>query len=147
MQLISSSDITGTTSEFFRLVKRSFSQLLVLLPGQTNTPGVAPGYGGTVSSLSLGGNPFVQEVVTVLAVDSQWNPIPGIIDNIAIIQGTGSDGGEILPDPAAMVNGSVTFGNSNPFFFADPGTWTITATNQSNTNILNGTSAHVTVNP
>ena len=90
-QLISSSDLINASADYFRLVKRTFSQLLVLLPGQTNTPGVAPGYTGTPTALSLGGNEFVQEVVTVLAVDSQWNPIAGVNDTITLVSGTGSD--------------------------------------------------------
>ena len=48
MQLIAASDLANANADFFRMIQRSFSKLLVLLPGQTNTPGVAPGYAGTV---------------------------------------------------------------------------------------------------
>lgn len=146
-QLIASADLLNPNMDYFRLVKRSFSQMLVLVPGETFTPGVAPGYSGSPTALSLGGNSFVQEVVTVQAVDSQFNPISGVLDTVAIIDGTGSDPGEILPTSQAMASGSTTFGNSNPFFFADQGTWTITVTNMSNTNIPNAVSASVTVGP
>ncbi len=147
-QLISSADLLNPNMDYFRLIKRSFSQLLVLLPGQTNTPGVAPGYTGTPTALSLGGNQFVQEPVTVMAVDSQWNPIPGVNDTITLISGTGSDPNEVLPaNGSPMVNGSVTFGASNPFFFADEGSWTVTAQDTSNNAIPNATSAAVSVGP
>lgn len=145
--LLSAASLPAGNSAFFHLIKRSFSQLLVLLPGQTNTPGVAPGYSGTTPALSLGGNPYVQEVVTVMAVDSQWNPVSGITDAVAIVAGTGSDSGELLPTAQSLVNGTTTFGNSNPFFFADQGTWTITVTDQSSTNIAAAVSSPVTVNP
>jgi len=147
-QFISTADITGTNSEYFRLIKRTFSQMLILLPGETFTPGVAPGYSGSPTSTNLGGNPFVEEIVNVLAVDSQWHRIAGINDTINIIAGPGSDPSESLPATASpMVNGSVTFGASNPFFFGSQGSWTITVTNQSNTNIPNATSPAVTVGP
>lgn len=147
-QLVASADLRSPIQDFFRVIKRSFSQMLVLLPGETFTPGVSPGYSGSPTALSMGGNPVVQELVTVQAVDSQFNAIPGISDTVNIILGPGSDSGEVPPaSTQAMVNGSTTFGNSNPFFFGDQGTWTVTVTNLSNTNIPNATSASVVVGP
>jgi len=144
-QLVSVHDLTSTNAEFFALVHRSASQLLVLLPGETNTPGVAPGYVGTPTPVSIGNNDG-EETVTVLAVDSQWNPVSGISDEITL---SSSDGGAFLPpsNPSAMVNGSVTFGPSNPFFFQTQGSQTVTATDSSNPAIASGTSAAVTVGP
>ena len=140
-QLVSQNDLPSTKSEFFAMVHRSFSQLLILLPGQTNTPGVAPGYAGTPTPVGTGGT-YGEENVTVLAVDSEWNPVGGINDVIAI---TSSDGSAIKPTPQAMANGSVTFGPSNPFFFATAGSQTVMATDTTTTNIPVATSAAVTV--
>lgn len=143
-QLVASQDLTGPQAEYFAMVHRTFSQLVVVLPGQTFTPGKAPGYSGTPAPVSLDGQPYAQEIVTVYAVDSGYNPVPGITDEIAL---TSSDPNSILPNNTAMVNGSVTFGNSNPFLFADSGSWTVTASDASNPAITSGTSASVTVNP
>ena len=72
---------------------------------------------------------------------------PGITDSVIIVAGSGSDNNEILPISQSLVNGTTTFGASNPFFFSDQGTWTITVMDQSNANIPSATSASVIVVP
>jgi hypothetical protein len=147
MQLISKNDLVSPQADFFAMVHREFSKLLVLLPGQTNTPGVAPGYTGTPTPLALNSGQYVEETVTVIAVDSQWNPVgAGITDGITLSSAT--DGSALVPqNPVSMSNGSVTFDVNNPFFFGSSGSETVTATDTSNTNIAPATSAAVTVTP
>ncbi len=137
----------GATTGYFTVISNTFSQLLVLLPGETNTPGVAPGYSGTPTPVSLSVIDGI-ESVTVLAVDSRFNPISGVTDTIAITNASGSDPSAILPNNEPMVNGSVTFNAAtSPFFFQDEGSWTVTATDVTNPAITQGTSAAVTVGP
>lgn len=144
-QLLAQSDFASTSQDYFAMVHRTFSQLLVLLPGMTNTPGVAPGYSGTPTPLSLNGQQYVEEDFTVLAVDSQWNPVPGSSDAIQIMS---SDSGAILPNNVNMVNGVASFnGSTSPFFFGDQGSWTISAIDAANPSISTNTTPAVTVNP
>jgi hypothetical protein len=140
----------GTKTGYFTVISNTFSQLLVLLPGQTFAPGAAPGYTGSPTPLSQGASPedpYVQENVTVMAVDANFNPVGGITDTIALIIAAGSDNGAILPTAAPMVNGSVTFGAANPYVFADQGSWTVTAQDTTTVTIPNAASAAVTVGP
>ena len=135
-QLISTNDLGSNNAEFFRLVKRSFTQLLVLLPGETNAPNTATGKIGTPTPVSAS-NLEGQEIFTVMAVDGQWNPIPGSSDTITI---SSSDSGAALPNPAALNNGTQQF-----TIYLDQGTPTITATDTTNPAILSNTSSAVTV--
>jgi hypothetical protein len=134
----------GTKDAFFAVISNSFSQLLVLLPGETLTPGASPGYSGTPTSVSLSANLGV-ELVTVYALDSNFNPVAGVTDSIGITSTT--DGTASLPVAANMTNGIVSFNNNNPFVFDTAGPQTVTATDLTNTNIPAATSATVTVTP
>jgi hypothetical protein len=146
-QLISTNDLPrGKTNAFFALVQRTFSQLLVVLPGQTNAPNTTNGLTGTPTPNSAGATAG-QELVTVMAVDSQFNPVSGISDTIKL---SSTDPGASLPGNQGttgnMVNGVVTFTGNNSFFFSgNPGNFTITATDTSNTSIPPATSSPVTV--
>jgi hypothetical protein len=102
---------------FFRLIKRPFSQLQVLMPGETAAANTPTGKTGTPNIQAVG-LPFT---VTVNAVDADWNVVPST-DTVDI---TSSDSTAGLPPDAALVNG--TFGFS--VYFGQPGTnWTVTAT-------------------
>ena len=147
-QLISTNDLTGTRAEFFALLKRPFSQLLVVLPGQTLAPNTPTGTTGTPTPVSLSGNGG-EEDVTVYAVDSNFNLVPGSTDSISL---TSTDPGTIgnLPPAQAMVNGQATFNLANypeTFYFFTVGTWTITATDTTTTSIKANTSSSVVVGP
>jgi hypothetical protein len=143
-QLIAQSDLASLTNAgYFRLVKRVYTQLQVLLPGQTNAPNTVLGYTGSPTPVSLS-TLDGQETITVLAVDANWNPVAVSGDSIQI---TSSDGAAILPRNAGLVNGSVTFGLSNPFFFQTQGSQTVFATDLANPAIPPGASAAVTVGP
>jgi hypothetical protein len=140
-QLISTNDLPGTNAAFFSLIQRTFTQLLVLLPGQTNAPGTATGITGTpppvdIQSGTQGGAP-----VTVLAVDSRFYPVGGVTDNITL--SSTDTGGTVLngANPAAMVNGVASFN----WYFVTPGAQTVTATDNTETSIQPATSQSVQV--
>ena len=101
---------------FFRLIKRPFSQLQVLMPGETAAANTPTGKTGTPNIQAVG-LPFT---VTVNAVDADWNVVPST-DTVDI---TSSDSTASLPADAALVNGTRSF----TVFFGQPGTWTVTAT-------------------
>jgi hypothetical protein len=108
-QLISTDDLPGTNAAFFALIKRTFTQLLVLLPGETNAPGTATGIVGTPTPVDLQTGTQGGATVTVLAVDPRFYPVGGVTDTISI---TSTDsGGQVLngSPTAAMVNGMAQF--------------------------------------
>ena len=144
--LVASSSLpdNGTTSGFFTVISNTYSQMLVLLPGQTFTPGVSPGYSGSPTALTGGDGGFVEEDVTVQAVDNNFDPISGVTDTINVLSST--DGEATLPNQENMVNGAVTFNSGNSaFYFQEAGTFTITVQDMTNTNIPNATSQPVVV--
>ncbi|MGC9942124.1 MAG: hypothetical protein ABSE48_09830, partial [Verrucomicrobiota bacterium] len=143
---LSKTDLPSPDSGFFALLQRSFTQLLVLLPGETNAPGTATGIVGTPTEVSLGGSGGL-EPVTVLAVDKTFHPVSGVVDTISLTStDTGPIGG-LSNGNVAMVNGVATFTGSSAYGFGDEGTFTITATDVTSTNIPTATSASVTVGP
>jgi hypothetical protein len=112
------SQTTMSSAGFYRLIKRPFSQLQVLMPGETAAPNTPTGKTGTPNIQAVG-LPFT---VTVNAVDADWNVVPSVTDTVDI---TSSDSTAGLPPDAALVSG--TFGFS--VYFGQPGTnWTVTAT-------------------
>ena len=139
-QLISANDLPPGGQGFFAMIKRTFTQMLVLLPGETSAPGTLTGKSGSPTAQNTSG--LVN--VTVLAVDSRFYPVGGITDNIQL---GSSDGAAILPNPANMVNGTVTF---STFLFqtGGGGTQTISAMDTliTATNISTATSSPVVVN-
>ena len=116
--LVPSANLSPNQS-FFRLFTAKFTQLQVLMPGETATPGVAPGKTGTPDVQSVG----TSFPVTVNAVDANWNPAPyaSELDNIHI---SSSDVSATLPSDAQLINGTGTF----MVTFNAAGTWTVTAT-------------------
>jgi hypothetical protein len=115
--LVPSANLSASHS-FFRMHAYQFTKLQILMPGETATPGVAPGKTGTPDSQAAG-NAFN---VTVNAVDANWNPAPyaSDLDNIHI---TSSDGSATLPSDAQLIGGTGTFSVT----LNASGTWTITA--------------------
>ena len=134
--LLLSSDLPGSNSGYFRLIKRVASQLQVLLPGETNAPNTTTGKIGTPDE-QVSGVPFD---VTVNACDSTWHIIPSVTDTVHL---TSTDTAAALPADAALVNGTVTFPGETYLFTS--GTWTITATDIAPGSTLTGTSSPVTI--
>jgi hypothetical protein len=138
--LLLSSDLPGTNSGYFRLIKRAATQLQVLLPGETNAPNTTTGKIGTLLP-QMTGFPFD---VTVNACDATWHIVPSCSDTVGL---TSTDTTAGLPNNAPLVNGTVTFvGTSfNYFYFGSTGTWTITASDVTTNAIANGVSAPITI--
>ena len=144
-QFLDAKDFPPGSLAFMQVQKLNFAMLQVLLPGETNAPGTLTGKVGTPLPVSLGANAFVN--VTVNAVDPTYHVISGVTDNIHL---SSDDLSSFLPNNAALVNGTVTFGvtgGTTPLAFGSPGSWTVSATDTSVTNIAVSVSSPVTVNP
>ena len=100
--LVSKSDFPGSSEGYWRLIKRAFTQLQVLMPGETAAPGTPTGKTGTPSVQNVG----VPFNVVVNAVDSTWHLIKlAPNDHIAL---TSNDPNAMLPANAPLVSGTVT---------------------------------------
>ncbi|MFZ0829456.1 MAG: hypothetical protein WAO02_18755 [Verrucomicrobiia bacterium] len=119
-QLVDSTELPAGGTAFFNLIKRVYTQMQVLLPGETAAPGTLTGKTGTPTPISLGTGGSI--TVTVNAVDANWNIVPGVYDSIHL---TSTDGAATYPLNASMVNSTVVFG---PLFFGTTGSQTIYAT-------------------
>ncbi|MEJ0090895.1 MAG: hypothetical protein WDM80_14280 [Limisphaerales bacterium] len=132
---------TGQTkTALFRLVKRTFTQLQILLPGQTNAPGTLLGYVGNPISQSVNGS---GTDITVNACDSTWH----IVNAGDMIRLSSSDINASLPADRAMANGTVSFTGGNNLLFGTQGTWTVTATDLDDPTKAPATSDPVIVGP
>jgi hypothetical protein len=137
--LIPGASLPDSSTSFFALINRPFTQLQVLLPGETNAPNTPTGKVGTPNPVSLGAGGTLD--VTINAVDSAYNIVTTAPGNTITL--TSTDGSATLPVPSALVNGTVT----QQIIFGSTGNFTVTATNMSNVNMPNATSSAVTVNP
>jgi hypothetical protein len=139
-QLVDSTELPAGKNAFFNMVEYSFTQMQVLLPGETNAPGTVSGKTGTPTLPVTAGLTYVY--VTVNAVDSSYHIVHGVLgDTIAL---TNPDTTGTTPVDASLAGGTVTFG---PLLFNTPGSYAITATDISNTNIPTALSSSVTVTP
>ena len=93
-----STGLTAATSTTIAVSPNTYSQLLVVAPGQTNAPGTTSGVGGTATAQTAG----TAFAVKVLASDAYGNLINTVTDTIGI---TSSDATAVLPASAALVNG------------------------------------------
>jgi hypothetical protein len=139
-QLVDSSELPAGNVAFFNLIKRTFTTLQILLPGQTNAPGTALGYVGTPTPQSVS----AVTPITINAVDSTFHIINGVYDQIAI---TSSDTSAFLPNVTGLNNGTVTISGASGFQFQTTGSQTITATDTTTLSIAPVTSTPVTVGP
>lgn len=129
----------GSAANFFRVIKRPFSQLQVLLPGESNAPNTVSGKTGTPDAQSAG----VPFVVTVNAVDAVWNVVsssdtlsmtstdPAATDNLA----------NLLPSNVTLSSGTTTFTVS----LNTSGSQTITATDTTDGTKTPGTSTAIVI--
>ncbi|HLP76544.1 MAG TPA: hypothetical protein VK327_06435 [Candidatus Paceibacterota bacterium] len=132
-QLVSNSELMGS-QQFFRLVKRTFTKLQVLLPGESPAPNTLTGKTGTPTAAVAGD--FVQ--ITVRAVDSNWN----LVSSSDIVNITSSDASDVMSLDAGLVGGVGTF----TIQVGNAGTRTITATDMSDNTKTPNTSSTLTVN-
>jgi len=130
--LVSQAAVAGAPAGFFRLIKRPFVKLQVLLPGEVAAPGTTTGKTGTPTAQSLS----VPFNITVNAVDAVWNVVTAVTDTVDIAS---SDTMATLPPDAALANGtgqfSITLGTA--------GGSTITATDVTDPTKTPNTSATV----
>ncbi|MDB6125628.1 MAG: hypothetical protein JWQ71_4621 [Pedosphaera sp.] len=132
--LFTNGSLTSVTSTPIDVNAGTYSQLQILLPGETNAPGTATGKIGTPTAQGIT-NSFT---IRVRAVDANWNPISSITNTIAI---SSSDPNAVLPPNAALINGT----NSFVVSYKTSGNQTVTATDLATGKT--GTSAVVKVNP
>lgn len=132
--LVPKSSLLAGNVGFYRLIKRTFTQLQVLLPGETNAPNTTTGKTGTPTAVVAGS----VVTVTVDAVDANWNIINGSSDTISL---TTTDGTAITPNNSPLVNGSMT----GAIQFNAAGSWTVTATDVTDGTKTANTSSSLTV--
>jgi hypothetical protein len=131
--LVNTTNLLNTNMSYFSLIQRVFTQLQVILPGETAAPGTATGKTGTPLQ-EPAGNTFN---VIVNAVDANWFPISGVTDSVSL---TSTDPQFLPPLAASLVNGTVTL----QVQMGSSGSWTITATdNTDNTKTANTSSTIV----
>jgi hypothetical protein len=136
-------NLPGANQGYFGLVKRSFTQLQVLLPGESPAPNTPSGKTGTPNPITL--SVFNGIDVTVRAVDSAWNPVTST-DTVHL---TTTDPTAVLPSDIPMVNGVAGFvyTSNNYLQFNSNGVWTVTASDVTDATKTSNTSSPVTVNP
>jgi len=135
--LVPQTSLPAGSDAFFRLHKLVATKMQVLLQGESNAPNTVSGKTGTPTPVSVGAGG--QEVVTINAVDANWNIVPVNGDSISL---TSTDTGAILPSSAPFVSGTV----QETLLFQDTGSWTISATDAAATYPA-AISSSVTVNP
>lgn len=121
---------------YYRLIKREFSNLQVLFPGETNAPNTLTGKVGTPDPVTVGA--FVN--VTINAVDATYHLITSGAGSINL---TSTDSAGIMPLDAPLVGGTLV----QTIQLNTPGSWTVTATNTASATIPAAVSSSITVNP
>lgn len=126
---------TGTSNQF-DVNPGIFTKLQTLLPGETATPGIAPGYTGTVNSILAGSNITVR----VNAIDDWWNVVSDVSH---VVHLSSTDPAAALPPNASLYNGTRQF----VVTMNTTGVHTITAHDVTQPSITPGISNSILVNP
>jgi hypothetical protein len=132
--LLPTTSVPAGGAAYFRMVKRPFVKLQVLMPGETAAPGTPTGKTGT-PDIQTAGSPVA---VIVNAVDDSWHPITYATDTVTI---TSDDPAFGPPTDAALVNGTRTFN----VFFGTPGSFKVTATDVTDATKTAGTGSPTTI--
>jgi hypothetical protein len=133
---ITDSTKTSGTSASIPVAAGAYTQLQVLVPGESPAPGTATGKTGTPLSQNAG--EFFN--VTVNAVDANWNKIASVTDSIGL---TSSDANAVLPAGANLASGTQSFSVS----LKTPGSTTVSATDLSDSSKPAAASAAINVVP
>ncbi len=128
--------LTGATSSVVAIAPAAVSQLQILLPGQTATPTVSPGFTGTPTA-HISGTSFN---VTVKAVDAFWNLANNVSDTVTL---SSSDTIATLPPNAALTSGTATFNVT----LKTVGTQNVSVSDVSQPAIVSAVSAGVSITP
>ena len=136
--LIDQTNLPGSQGGYFALTRRQFTQLQVLLPGETNAPGTASGKIGLPTPVSLGAGGNIS--VTVNACDPQWNILNVYGDTIHV---AATDTQATQPADTVLVTGITV----QQFQLKTQGTTTFTASDTSDPSKTANTSTAVTVGP
>lgn len=110
-----------------------FTQLQVLLPGETAAPGTPGGKTGTPYAQVVG----VPFTVVVRACDADWNQVPAAADRVRL---TSTAGSALVPAPALLIGGEVGFS----VVLTAAGASRFTAQDQTDLLVPLGSSANVT---
>jgi hypothetical protein len=110
----------------------SFSQLQVLLPGESAAPGTASGKTGTPTAQTAG----VPFIVTVNACDASWAVVPTVTHTIRMLS---SDASASLPAAAQLVGGTGTY----VVILNADGTFSMSAHDETDATVPDGTSSPV----
>ena len=113
----------------------TFTKLQILAPGEAAAPGTPSGKTGTPTAQTSG----APLNVTVNAVGDDWYRVSTVTDTVSI---TSSDTKATLPENAALVNGTQTFGLT----LKTAGTATVTASDITDGTKTSNTSPAITVN-
>jgi hypothetical protein len=131
---VPASALPAGNKAFFAMINRPFSKLQVLWPGETNAPGTVTGKVGTPLPQQSG----VPIDITINGCDSAWY----IVSSTDTVHLTATPDGAFLPPDTDLVNGTVTISQN---LLLGSGTWTITASDLDNTNVVNGVSSPLTI--
>ncbi|KAA3655892.1 MAG: hypothetical protein DWQ10_16630 [Calditrichaeota bacterium] len=126
---------TGESNQF-DVQAGQVHQLQVLLPGESATPGIAPGKTGDPGEILSGSS--IQ--VRVNAVDAWWNVVPNIND---VVHLSSSDLTATLPPDASLNSGTRQF----IVTLHGTGLQTISSSDQTNGSVAPNTSSTIRVNP
>jgi hypothetical protein len=127
---------TANTSASVPVVAGVFTQLQLLVPGESASAGSASGKTGTPSAQTAG----AAFNSTVNAVDANWNVVTNVSDLVSLAS---SDTAATLPGNTALVSGTVTLGVT----LKTAGTSTLAASDFSNPSKTASMSPSITVNP
>src|SRR5205814_737224 len=125
----------SSTSPAISVNSGVFVKLQLLSPGETAVPGTATGKAGAASAQTAG----TAFVVTVNAVEANWNLVSSENDTVAI---TSSDVNAALPANAALVSGSKTLSMT----LKTAGSATVTGSDVTHAAYPSSTSPSLTVN-
>jgi len=134
-QLVATSEIPAGPTAFFDLVKRTATQLQVLLPGETNAPNTLTGKVGTPTSATAAD----AVNVTINMVDSTFH----IVNSNDSLQLSSTDSGVNFGFSTATP--SLSGGTVTVQAYFDSGSWTVSAADTTTLTITSGTSSSITI--
>jgi hypothetical protein len=138
------SGLTSSASPNITVNVGAVAKLLVLLPGESASPGSATGKTGTPTAQTAG--TAIASGIVVKAVDANWNVVSSSTPTVTI---TSADGNATIADDNGATSGNLTLASGtatlSSFTFKTAATQTITATATSG-GLTAYTSANVTVN-